>query len=287
MRDALGEFTLLLSRDGAEASDSVREALRTGHDRIVSAGGDGTNYAVVNGFFDGLSPINPAASMALLPLGTSSDFRKSVGIPYGRAAVPFLASPDAVPIDAVRLYTTSASGVEEMRYFLNILHMGLGGFVVEYAERGGHKGAGGFLAFLVAVIRTIVAHRPIPMEINLDGETIRGRIIEVIAANGQYDGGGIHSAPKALLNDGLLDVYVIGEVQWVKAFFLLHHLYRGTMEKFPFITYRRVTRLEVSAATRTLAAPDGELAGVLPARVELVPGALNLVVAPNALGIRR
>ena len=287
MRGAVGEFTLLLSRDGAEASDSVREALRTGHDRIVSAGGDGTNYAVVNGFFDGLDPINPAASMALLPLGTSSDFRKSIGIPYGRAAIPFLASPGFVPIDVVRLYTMHASGAEEMRYFVNILHRGLGGFVVEYAERGGHKGAGGLLAFFVAVVRTLLAHRPIPMEIDLDGESIGGRIIEVIAANGQYDGGGIHSAPKALLDDGLLDVYVIGEVQWLKAFFLLHHLYRGTLEKIPFITYRRVTRLAISAATRTLAAPDGELAGVLPARAELVPAAIRMVVAEDAVGVRR
>ncbi len=285
MREAVGDFTLLVSRDGAEASDSVREALRTGHDRIVSAGGDGTNYAVVNGFFDGLAPINPAASMALLPLGTSSDFRKSIGIPYGRAAIPYLASPDSLPIDSVRLYTTNAVGDETMQYFVNILHMGLGGFVVEYAERGGHKGAGGFLAFLMALVKTLVLHRPIPMEIDLDGETVAGRIIEVIVANGQYDGGGIHSAPKALLDDGLLDVYVIGEVQWLKAFFLLHHLYRGTLEKIPFITYRRVARLAVAAQSRTLAAPDGELAGVLPARMEVVPRAINLVVGRDAVGV--
>ena len=70
----------LTSRAG-EAIHVAAEAFRAGVSQVVAVGGDGTLSEVVNGYLqvDG-SPINAGARVALLPSGTGSDFRRSLGL---------------------------------------------------------------------------------------------------------------------------------------------------------------------------------------------------------------
>ncbi|MCH7958874.1 MAG: acylglycerol kinase family protein [Candidatus Hydrogenedentes bacterium] len=73
LKTALGEYSVLETQGPGEAATLTRKALRDGFTRIVSAGGDGTCYEVVNGFFEDGKPISPGASLALLPLGTGME----------------------------------------------------------------------------------------------------------------------------------------------------------------------------------------------------------------------
>src|SRR3989442_2390967 len=89
---ALGiDFDEHVTTRAGEATEAARDALNAGTTRIVVVGGDGTLNEVVNGYFDGAGlPINGGASIGLLPSGTGSDFRRSLGVAKPSGSPPTL-----------------------------------------------------------------------------------------------------------------------------------------------------------------------------------------------------
>jgi YegS/Rv2252/BmrU family lipid kinase len=278
LSQTLGDYRLFETHGPGEATALTKEALRDGYTRIVCAGGDGTCFEVVNGFFADGQPINPCASLAILPLGTANDFRKTVGLPEGRSAIPHLASAVVRPIDVGRVTFAGEGAEAKVIYFLNAVHIGLGGEVARRVEATQRKWFGGFLTFLGAVIAVRFTYRPVSMTVTLPDESIEAPFLEIIAANGRYDGGGMRFAPDAKLDDGLLDIVLIGDVGLGASLCNLPRLYRGTIARHPKVRHTRTARMAVASSGKVLVSPDGELAGALPVTVEVLPGALRLVM---------
>lgn len=276
----LGEYTVFQTQHPGHATELTRFALHQGYDRIISAGGDGTHYEVVNGFFENLRPINPEASMALLAIGTGSDLSKTYCVPKGRRAIPFLNSEAVLPIDLGRITYTTEDGGTIIRHFNIAVHMGLGGVVGEHTNRRS-KALGGFLTYLSGVITARLEYTAKEMTVECDGDTFSGTLMEAIVAKGFYDGGGMHVAPHGFLDNGLLEVYTIAEMGPIDFLINISRMYRGTQEKHHAVRYRQAKRVRITSNDRVVVSLDGELAGVLPATIEIVPRAIRIVAGPD------
>src|SRR5690606_28461139 len=120
-----------------------------------------------------------------------------------------------------------------------------------------------------------------PVRLTVDGGAgVDTTIYLVAVANGRYFGGGMHIAPHATLEDGLLDVVAVGDLGLGT---LLRHgrrLYAGTHLALEQVSHQRGRTLEATPASGGVVAVelDGESAGQLPARFTLAPAALELVV---------
>lgn len=277
LKDLVGDFTVLHTKHRGHATELVRNALRDGYDRIVSAGGDGTHHEVINGFFDGLLPVNPRAALAILPMGTGSDLARTLRIPKGLNALPCVAGDHIVSADLGRVSYMLPDGRQQFSYFITICHIGMGGKVVERVNRH-TKRYGGFLTYLWAVFKTIATYQNPLVELEIDGEAVDQVCRDIIIAKGQYDGGGMHVAPNAELNNGLFDVYVIGNT--TRLFCLTHVgvLYKGRLLEFPEkVRFFRAARVTARSRDPVLISLDGEQPGQLPAAIEVIPRAINLV----------
>jgi diacylglycerol kinase (ATP) len=286
LRDVLGEFTLLRTERPWHATELVRQALRDGFERIVSIGGDGTHHEVLNGFFDGYIPINPEARMAVLPQGTGSDFVRTLDLRRLDAALAVLEQGHTAKVDIGRVtFSLPVSGTA-VRYFLNVADFGAGGAVVERTEAS-TKRFGSFLTFLYAVIRTLCTFRAPEVKMQIDGDMVKQRTLNVIIANGQYYGGGIRVARDARLNGGAFEVYIINDMSLAKALVNLRHFYSGAYVNMPHLVRRFTARRVVAQSDeRVLLDLDGEQPGQLPCDIDVLPSALRLVVpaAHPALG---
>lgn len=280
VRRVLPQFDVFPTERPGHGTELTRRALHDGYDRIISAGGDGTHYEVINGFFEGLSPIRAEASFALLPIGTASDLRKTFALPPLPGAIELLASPRVLPADVGRLWSASESGEETLHYFNTAVHMGLGSLVNEHVNRRS-KALGPFLTFVLGVISARLAYKPLEMTVTADGEPFTDRVLEVIVANGFYDGGGMHVAPRGQLNSGVFEVYIIGALNAFDSLVNVPRMYRGTQDRHPAVRYLRAKSVSVTCEAPVYAGPDGELAGQLPARMEVAPGAVRVVTGPN------
>src|SRR5690606_28998277 len=145
----------------------------------------------------------------------------------GEGALAFVDADRVTPIDVGRVTSTGANGEETVAHFNTAVHIGLGGLVGEHTNRRS-KALGGFATFLLGVITARLEWKNVPMRVTVDGEIFNESLMEVIVANGFYDGGGMHVAPKRVLDDGLFEVYVIGELGVAGSLLKIPRMYRGT-----------------------------------------------------------
>jgi diacylglycerol kinase family enzyme len=117
----------LTTRSG-EATQVTRESINNGIKRVVAVGGDGTLNEVVNGYLDETGkPLNPEVTVGLLPSGTGSDFRRSLGLRTREDAIRALTGTNTKRVDAMRIVFTSADGAELSRFGINVASSDLEG----------------------------------------------------------------------------------------------------------------------------------------------------------------
>lgn len=265
------------------ATELVREALRGGAERIVAIGGDGTVNEVVNGFFAGGKPIAPQASFALIPFGTGGDFRRTLGMPVETAeAAKIIAANHVREIDVGRLDFIAANGEKAVRMFANIASFGVSGVVDRLVNESGKKL--GRLSFALATARATWSYKNQRVQLTFDGDAqgrIETTINTVAVANGKYFGGAMKVAPNAELDDGQFDVIAMGDFGFADLVKSGRRLYQGTHLGMDKVTSRRAKLVEaepVDPGGIVELDVDGEPLGRLPARFELLPGALKVVV---------
>ena len=278
LEDALGPVEARFTEAPNHATDLARSALRGGADLIVAIGGDGTFNEVLNGYFEDGRPVSPEASLALCPLGTGGDFRRSAGIPPTlREAVDAIAREPVRRVDACRIVLADSDGGTVERYFANVMSFGMGGTVSVSAKRNFLTGVSGRAAFLWATAVALLRCRAHDVEMKLDeARTVRGRAIQVALGNGSFQGGGMNVCPLARLDSGLLEVTTIGDVGLIEFLFSLPLLYSGRVYESPKCHHYQATRVTAESPDTVLAEVDGEAVGELPASVEVLPSAVLL-----------
>jgi len=278
LRDVVGPMKFCPTEGPGHARELARELLRAGYDHLISAGGDGTHFEVVNGWFEEGVAINPEARLTVLPMGTGSDLAKSLGIAPGLAGIASLKNAEICLADVGCLTCISpADGAPRTFYFLNLAHIGIGGTACRYVNEHS-KALGGFLSYLRAILVTLTRYKPKAMAISIDGRPLRDEpTLDFSIAKGRYDAGGLLMAPHARLDNGLFDCYHIRPLGFFDALRSLPKLYGGRLsERRDVVDYVRGTRIEIHADERVDVEVDGEFVGYLPATATLLPGAIRL-----------
>ena len=287
LTDTIGRvfpFDEAITQAAGDATRLAREALKAGAERVVAIGGDGTINEVVNGFFDDQgAPIAPNASFALIPFGTGGDFRRTMNIPQEIAdAAAVIKANHKKKIDVGKLELTTTAGAKQLRMFANIASFGVSGVVDRLVNESGKKF--GRLSFAVATARATWAYKNQRVQLIFDGnvsDRVEATINTVAVANGKYFGGKMMVAPHAEVDDGLFDVVSMGDLGFGDLLKSGRRLYAGTHLTMDKVTSRRARIVEAEPVDPKAIVEldvDGESPGRLPARFEIVPGALWMVV---------
>ena len=272
---AIGPYDRVETKGPRDAERLAREAVRAGVERVVVAGGDGTAAEVVSGLLG--AALGAYAEVAFLPLGTGADFHRTLEIPRDPgAAIAALASGKGRRIDVGRVCYVGEDGAERSSHFLNVASAGLSGIVTRHVR--GSKALGARLAFLLGTLSGLARFQPPSVRLRADGvEVFRGAIALAAAANGRYFGGGMHVAPTARPDDGLLDLVVVPALPKRVLVTRLPSLYRGTHLSVPGVLQQRARRIELEPLGEpALGEVDGEPVARLPMSAEVVPGALQV-----------
>ena len=94
-------YEAVLTTRPLEATEIAERAVRQSRPVVVAVGGDGTLNEVVNGFFHNGAPIPTTSRLAMVPLGTGGDFRRTLKIPLDpKAAIEILRTGVARRLEA-------------------------------------------------------------------------------------------------------------------------------------------------------------------------------------------
>jgi YegS/Rv2252/BmrU family lipid kinase len=251
-------------------------ALEGGGRFVVAVGGDGTVHEVVNGMLDGSgSPVGDDPVLGVVAAGSGCDFIRTFGLPGDATrACLHLTGDNTYPLDVGKITYTTVSGGRDVRYFANVAEAGLFAAVAARAERmsprlGGSKYFFGFWA-------TLPRFKLATVRVQADRKTYEGPAFAVVAANAQYNGGGMKISPRSYPGDGVLDVLVFKGPR-SDAFTMIPKVYRGEHLPHDHVEEFRVKeRLLVEADRPLPIEADGEVLGNTPATFEVLAHAIRM-----------
>ena len=260
------DVDLRVSRHPDEPPALARAAFAAGR-AVVAAGGDGLlgQLAAVAHEVGG--------TLGLVPFGSGNDTARALGYDHRDplAAVEVLRAGHVRTIDLARandriLCSVAASGFDsEANRWANTV-----------------TGLSGTALYVAAVLRTLTTYRPHRFRLTLDGEPRELEAWLVAVANTPNYAGGMRIAPDARLDDGLLDVTVVGSLSrpgFLRAF---PTVFRGTHVRHPAVSTHRARTVELVSLDPSVpieSYADGERIGPLPTTITVLPQALR-VLAP-------
>jgi diacylglycerol kinase (ATP) len=265
--------SLKLTEQAGDAERLARKAVESGVERVVAAGGDGTLNEVVNG----LSADFGQARLGLLPLGTGNDFARTIGVPDDlEAAIAILQEDQVRAVDVVRADVDGRS-----RFFLN---GSAGGFARKVSELASDaKDRWGPLAYMRAAIGALPELTGFLTRITLNGsEVLELETYNIVVSSGRYVASGIPVAPNAVLDDGLLDVMIAPATTIPQLAVLVPMVLLGRHAESDLLLFRKSPTVEIRCDPPMAFNVDGELLGEGPARFEVLPRALRMIVGPAA-----
>jgi diacylglycerol kinase family enzyme len=163
------------------------------------------------------------------------------------------------------------------RYFINIAGLGFESVVVRKTNIQKDKGHGGKLIYFYNLLTSLLSYKNTKAEINIDGEIIHAEVFSLNVGNGRYCGGGMRQTPRALPDDGLLDVTVINGMGKFEIVRNLKILYDGTILQHPKIDGYKCKNIKISSESAMYAEADGESLGQTPAEFSIIPEGINIV----------
>lgn len=262
----------------------TQKALRDGATLVLAVGGDGTLNEVVNGFFDEGSLIAPNARLSVLPFGTGSDFRKTLGLTDDwRDAIATLDQRQTRMIDLGEITFQDRDGQKTTWLFDNIASFGIGGIIADKVNRASFaKKFGGRFAFTYHTLTTALTYRPQTVRLKVDDTFDRDVATTIVAiCNGRYFGSGMEIAPGADIEDGLFEIVILEDLSPLDFFRSVGRIYEGAHVDDPKVTILKGRDVTVTTTSQT-AAPlpleiDGETPGFINAHFSLKPKALPML----------
>jgi YegS/Rv2252/BmrU family lipid kinase len=256
---------VVVTERSRHASLLAREAVADGASLVIAWGGDGT----INEVASELAFRN--VSFAVIPSGSGNGLARELKIPCDveRAFGVAFAGTERV-IDA---------GEIEGRLFFNVAGIGLDAEVAhEFAATGLVRR--GFYRYMQIATRRLLSFSAGEYRIVADGTASQVRALVIAIANGRQYGNGAIIAPASRIDDGRLEVVVVGERSALKALTQIPSLFAGRIALVPGVTITSVRDVTVESASRMVYHADGEpCEGGTSIRASIRPRALRVRVS--------
>jgi YegS/Rv2252/BmrU family lipid kinase len=249
----------------------TQKAISEGATRIIVAGGDGSFLEAANV----LRGTNIA--LGFVPGGTGNDLRRTLGTPENPVeALRFAASGEVKKMDVGLARFETPSGKDE-RIFLNIAEVGFGAEVVVRMNRVGRL-AGSKLAYPLSILSCLLSYRRRPVELQWGNNKQKvSELTNLVIANARYFGRGLQPAPKASIEDGLLDILVIEGLSAFKIATKFPSLKDGPPPGEPGMSEFQTPEIRVTGPSSVGVEADGETLGHLPASFTVLPNELAVI----------
>ena len=254
-------------------------------DVIFVFGGDGTIHRHLGQLVKLRLPV------LVVPAGSGNDFARALGL---KSVSDSLAawrrfSHDGGNVREIDLGVIATADAGEApapheHYFACVAGIGLDGEVARRAN-GLPRWLRGHGGYALSVAPTIFTFAPFPMKIVTPSQpeanawvtrSDQPTVLAAFANTPQY-GGGMKIAPQAKMDDGLLDVCIVGTVDPFKLFCLFPTVYAGRHLGIKEVEYFHTPRARIETEHPLDVYADGEFVCRTPVEIAVQPAALTVV----------
>ena len=243
--------------------------------RFICVGGDGTINEIANS-----APSNPNIEFGVIPSGSGNDFVRNFKSKKLFTDINAQIDGEAYPFDLIKCNDD---------YCVNMVNIGFDcSVVIEANKFRKYKFISPGISYILGVVVGFFFKKfGTKMKIIFDdGESIDSYLTLTAIGNGKFCGGGFKSAPKAVLNDGLMDICIIDKVSRLIFIKLIGPYKEGTfLEKKSaqkIVRYRQEKHFRMEFEQPQPICIDGEIFNAKTVDFTVVPKAFNFVIPKGA-----
>ncbi len=280
------EFDAILTEYPRHAIEIVRNNIsEKGYKKIISIGGDGTNNEVVNGIFTQQRFPTEEIVMAVMPMGTGNDWRRTFGFEIDYQKNTNIIKAGNLFKHDIGKVTYYNHGDPQVRYFLNAAGTGLDEAVCQSTNAMKQQGKGGAARYMLSVAKCLFGYDCIHVQLEIDDQLVfDDEVLSLSVGNGRFNGGGMMMMPKAIPNDGLFDVTVIRKVGLPKFAANISKIYDGSfikkMKEVSTFKGKKIRIISIPPHSLNLET-EGETLTNSPFDFEMLQQSINMVVPEN------
>ena len=261
----------LTGADMNEANANARHAINDSQvDGIVVVGGDGIAHLGVN------LCAGTDLPLGMIGAGTGNDLARSIGMPLndtaGSVDIILAHLNDPRTVDAVKAQTSTGEF-----WFFGTISAGFDALVNQRANRW--RWPKGPSRYTLAMLAELASFKPIHYEATIDGEHRSFQAMLCAVANSESFGGGMRVAPNAIIDDGLLELFIVHSISRPEFIKVFPKVFTGEHISHPAVEIIQAKQVKLSSGNMP-AYSDGEAVGHSPVSAQIMPGSLR-VFAPR------
>jgi YegS/Rv2252/BmrU family lipid kinase len=286
LHNAAIEVRVIQTESTESVGTQAQEAIREGCDTILVCGGDGTVHQVLQ------SVVGTSAALGVIPMGTANALATDLGLPASpEKAAKILLAAVPVRVSVGRVFYRDGEGNSRSRYFVVAAGIGTDAFFFSRLDPR-LKQRFGYAHYLIEVLRLWATHT-FPLFaasfMEIGSPTSRMEEVSQLLAVRIGNFGGLvgNLVPGAAIQNDNLKVIAfktrsrLRYLRFMAAVWFKRHTYSTTIELVECVAVE-CRDLEHSAEP-SLVEADGEVLGTLPARIDVVPQALTLLIPPKLI----
>jgi YegS/Rv2252/BmrU family lipid kinase len=275
------EVRLLETKEKGDATRLAQRAAEMGCEVAIAVGGDGTVNEVVNGL------AGSETALGIIPAGTANVYAADVGIPIWGPL-----RPNAVRIAAEIIHGGQRRKIDlgqiqfpdgRQRYFFMWCGIGLDAAISKEVHSEDTRRLG-MAAWVIAGVMVALNFMGTRGNVIVDSQKKRRRVLWAVISNGQLYGRLWRIAPRAKMDDGMLDLTVFEGYGVPSTVRHLAGLTLGQYARDPTVHFYRGYSFSIDTRRPLPVHVDAEPVGTTPVKIQVVPAALYVVLPPKLPG---
>ena len=261
------EIEVIKTGYSGHAENIAKEFDITKYNGMVIIGGDGTFHEVINGILN--RGDQKKIPIGIIPAGSGNSFMQDLDLVDPVKAVQLIISNQTRLIDVMRLQMG-----DEIRYGINLIGWGMVTDVGLTAENIRWIGP---IRYTLAALFQILFKRSKKAILEIQNKVINTKFMFIIGCNSIHVGKGMKMAPKAHIDDGLIDIVVVDdEISRMRLLSVLPKLYKGTHIFEPEVKYYQSNEFSIFTEKNNILNIDGEITGNTPIKVDVIPQTIEI-----------
>jgi diacylglycerol kinase (ATP) len=273
------DFKYVVTTKKDEAIDLARQVNKDNFDVVVPAGGDGTICEVITGLMS--QPERSRPIMGALHIGTSPDFNRYHKIPNGiEEAVGVLLGGKKRKIDIGKITHRDLENKKDITsYFGSSVNIGLGPAIASKSNGRYRKYLGDFLGTLSSTFVSLANFNSIDLRLKVDGENIGYKnLFNLTIGKDPYLASGMRVPIEMAEDNGRMYLLSIQGRHKIPLVANLWRLYAGNILDYSGAKLLSCKEVEIQGNKNERLEFDGDFRGYLPAKIEVMPKSLEILV---------
>ena len=235
------DYDILYTKFAGHGTELAQEAVRKSYDIVVVSGGDGTLNEIAKAL------VGSETLLGIIPVGSGNGLAHHLKIPIN-------------PIQAIEIINKTKSITIDTAYVNNNLFVSIAGvgFDALVAKKFTKVKRRGFLSYFKIIAKEYPKYKPLNYIINIDGKQFARKALFISFANSDQFGYNTTIAPKAIIDDGMIDVCIVKKIPIIELPFLAHLLYWKQIDKSKFIETIKGKKFLIEQEKKSTVNIDGE-----------------------------